>query len=119
MDHAAGSRLTVEREHAGEHAVLVSLAGRLDPGTVHQLTRAVMRQLLYDTVDPPVRLDLSDVVHCDPDSLHVLHGAVAVLEALGIDFTITHLSTTLHTAIDTAGLTAHLPLPRQPPPAGR
>ncbi|GGL91307.1 hypothetical protein GCM10010129_38820 [Streptomyces fumigatiscleroticus] len=114
MEHGTGSRLAVDREPGGERALLVSLAGRLDPGTVHQLTKTVMRLVLYEDDDRPVRLDLSDIVHCDPDSLYILQGTAAVLDALGTDFTITHLSTALHTAIDTAGLRAWLP--HQPPP---
>ena len=110
MDQDRDLELSVDREPVDEHTASISLSGPLDTDAVHRLSRTIMRLLRHAPDHRTIRLDLSQIAHCAPGSLFLLTGLTAVLDEMGIDLTITDLSTPVQATLDTEALEHRLPL---------
>lgn len=110
LDQGGNLELFVDRELADEHTASVSVAGPLDVEAVHRLSKTLMRLLLHATDHRALRLDLSGVTRCDRDGLFMLTGLHAVLDGLGVDFTITKLNEAVQARITSEAMEHRLPL---------
>ncbi|GGX58882.1 STAS domain-containing protein [Streptomyces minutiscleroticus] len=105
--------LVVRQVRADGDAVLMQLTGELDVDAVRRLDEAVVDVVLGGDRGSRVLLDLSGVTYCGRDSAFTLLGMCITLKALGVDVTITELSTMARIAVHGAGLERRLPLRRR------
>ncbi|GGX66330.1 STAS domain-containing protein [Streptomyces minutiscleroticus] len=110
MPQTPESQLIIHRAGSDDHTVQVRMAGLLTLDGVWQLTEMVAELSLHTDDQCDVSLDLSEISYCDRNSLFTLLGMCMTMRGLGVDITITDLSTTVRIQVDLAGLEKHLPI---------